>query len=144
MRIPRAERRMARRRDNLSVSVCEKIVSLESVSGRGLHGSEHIWLYSWQRFARCPHVDARDTEPGITSAKAGGNKRIANLREVINRMLYLLTPGSRWRAIPGILSPEGTIQGDLDRYSEDARPDRLQGRYLKWREQMGRQAARWP
>ena len=38
--------------------------------------------------------------PLIPPAKRGGNKRTANLREVVNGQMYFLSAGCQWRAIP--------------------------------------------
>ena len=41
-------------------------------------------------------------EPGIPPAKRGGNKRTVTLREVVNGLMYILSTGCQWRAIPKI------------------------------------------
>ena len=38
--------------------------------------------------------------PLIAPAKPGGNKRTVNLREVMNGIMYVLSTGCQWRAIP--------------------------------------------
>ena len=38
--------------------------------------------------------------PLIPPAKPGGNKRSVNLREVMNGLMYILSTGCQWRAIP--------------------------------------------
>jgi transposase len=83
-----------------------------------------------------------ETEPRIAPAKPGGNKRTANLREVINGTMYLLTNGCQRRAIPKDLPLESTIQGYLDRWGDDGTLHRLYHvRYLEWRERMCRRAS---
>ena len=47
--------------------------------------------------------------PEIPPAKAGGNKRTVELREVINGLMYILGTGCQWRAIPRDLPPKSTI-----------------------------------
>ena len=39
-------------------------------------------------------------EPLIPPAKRGGNKRAVNVREVVNGLMYVLSTGCQWRAIP--------------------------------------------
>src|SRR5215831_18926711 len=39
-------------------------------------------------------------EPGLPPAKPGGNKRTVNLREIANGLMYILSTGCQWRAIP--------------------------------------------
>ena len=36
----------------------------------------------------------------IPPAKPGGNKRTVNLREIANGLMYILSTGCQWRAIP--------------------------------------------
>jgi transposase len=44
-------------------------------------------------------------EPLIPAAKRGGNKRHVNVREVVNALMYVLSTGCQWRAIPKDLPP---------------------------------------
>ena len=44
-------------------------------------------------------------EPLIPPAKRGGRKREANMREVFNGVMYVLSTGSQWRYIPKDLPP---------------------------------------
>src|SRR6266567_110227 len=39
-------------------------------------------------------------EPLIPPAKRGGNKRHVEVREVMNGIMYILSTGCQWRAIP--------------------------------------------
>ena len=39
-------------------------------------------------------------EPLIRPGKRGGNKRTVNVREVVNGLMYILSTGCQWRAIP--------------------------------------------
>jgi Putative transposase of IS4/5 family (DUF4096) len=39
-------------------------------------------------------------EPCIPPAKRGGNKRSVNVREIVNGLIYILSTGCQWRAIP--------------------------------------------
>ena len=45
----------------------------------------------------------------IPRAKRGGNKRTVNVREVVNGLMYVLSTGCQWRAIPKDLPPRSTI-----------------------------------
>jgi len=48
-------------------------------------------------------------EPHIPPAKRGGNKRTVKLREVVNGLMYILSAGCQWRAIPKDLPPRSTL-----------------------------------
>ena len=52
-------------------------------------------------------------EPLIPPAKRGGDKRTVNLREVMNALLYVLSTGCQWRAIPKDLPPRSTSRPAL-------------------------------
>jgi transposase len=39
-------------------------------------------------------------EPLIPPAKRGGNRRHVDVREVVNGLMYVLSTGCQWRAIP--------------------------------------------
>ena len=45
------------------------------------------------------------TGPLIPPAKRGGNRRTVNAREVVNGLMYVLSTGCQWRAIPKDLPP---------------------------------------
>ena len=47
-------------------------------------------------------------EPLIAPAKRGGNKRTVDVREVVNGLMYVLSSGCQWRAIPKDLPPRST------------------------------------
>jgi hypothetical protein len=47
-------------------------------------------------------------EPLIPPGKPGGGKRTANMREVVNGLMYVLSTGCQWRAIPKDLPPKST------------------------------------
>ena len=57
--------------------------------------------------------------PLITPAKRGGNKRRVNLREVVNALLYVLSTGCQWAAIPKDLPPRSTLHDYFDRWDYD-------------------------
>jgi transposase len=45
----------------------------------------------------------------IPPGRRGGRKRTVNVREVLNGLLYVLSTGCQWRAIPKELPPRSTI-----------------------------------
>src|ERR1041384_3210607 len=47
-------------------------------------------------------------EPLIPPARRGGNKRHVDEREVVNGLMYVLSTGCQWRAIPKDLPPRLT------------------------------------
>ena len=47
--------------------------------------------------------------PLIPSAKRGGNKRTVNVREVVNGLMYILSTGCQWAAIPKDLPPRVSV-----------------------------------
>src|SRR5271157_1673032 len=63
--------------------------------------------------------------PLIPPAKPGGNKRTVNLREVVNGLMYILSTGCQWRAIPKDLAARSTIDDYFDRWSWDGTLDRI-------------------
>src|SRR5215469_1035012 len=42
----------------------------------------------------------REIEPQIPPGKRGGNKRTVNIREVVNGIMYILSTGCQWHALP--------------------------------------------
>jgi transposase len=48
--------------------------------------------------------------PLIPPAKLGGNKRSVDIREVVNGVMYILSTGCQWRAIPKELPPRPGAQ----------------------------------
>ena len=80
--------------------------------------------------------------PLIPLARAGGNKRRVNIREVVNGLMYLLGTGCQWRAIPKDLPPRSTVHDYLGRWSHDGTLERMHhALYIKCREQDGREAS---
>ncbi len=78
--------------------------------------------------------------PLIPAAKRGGNKRRVDLREIVNGLLYVLSTGCQWRAIPKDLPPRSTVHGYLDLWDWDGTLDRIhEALYLKCREAEGRE-----
>ena len=61
----------------------------------------------------------------IAPAKPGGNKRSVDVREVMNGIMYILSTGCQWRAIPKDLPPRSTVHDYLDLWSYDGTLDRI-------------------
>jgi transposase len=81
-------------------------------------------------------------EPLIPPAKRGGNKRRVDVREVMNGIMYVLSTGCRWRAVPKDLSPRSTLFDYLNLWTWDGTLDRLHhALYLECREQSEREAS---
>lgn len=80
-------------------------------------------------------------EPLIPPAKPGGNKRSVDVREVMNGIMYVLSTGCQWRAIPKDLPPKSTVHDYLDLWSWDGTLDRIHhALYAECREQGEREA----
>ena len=47
--------------------------------------------------------------PLIPAAKPGGNKRTVDVREVVNGIMYILSTGCQWAALPKDLPPRSTV-----------------------------------
>jgi transposase len=78
--------------------------------------------------------------PLIPPAKRGGDKRTVNIREVVNGLLYVLSTGCQWRAIPKDLPPRSTVHGYFDLWTWDGTLDRIHfALYQRCREQAGRE-----
>jgi len=80
--------------------------------------------------------------PLIPPAKRGGNKRSVDLREVVNGLMYVLSTGCQWRAIPKDLPPRSTLHDYLDLWSWDGTLDRIHFTlYVQCRERAGCEAS---
>lgn len=80
--------------------------------------------------------------PLIPPAKRGGNKRTVDVREVLNGLLYVLSTGCQWRAVPKDLPPRSTLHDYLERWTWDSTLERIhEVLYMKSREQIGREAS---
>ncbi len=78
------------------------------------------------------------TRPLIPRAKRGGNKRTVNVREVVNGLMYVLSTGCQWAAIPKDLPPRSTVNFYFKRWQHDGTLDRLHhALYVACREQAG-------
>lgn len=50
------------------------------------------------------------TAPSILPAKAEGRRRSADMREVVNALLYIATSGCAWRPLPKCFPPVSTVR----------------------------------
>jgi transposase len=81
-------------------------------------------------------------EPLIPPAKRGGNKRHVDAREIVNGLMYILSTGCQWRALPKDLPPRSTVHDYFDLWSWDGTLDRIhQALYAQCRDQAGREAS---
>jgi transposase len=79
--------------------------------------------------------------PLIPPPKSGGNKRTRDMREVVNGLMYVLSTGCQWRAIPKDLPPRSTVYGYFDLWDYDGTVQRLHhALFVQCREQAGREA----
>ena len=53
-------------------------------------------------------------------AKRGGRKRSVDVREVVNGLMYILSTGCQWRAVPKDLPPRSTLFEYFDLKEEGA------------------------
>jgi transposase len=81
-------------------------------------------------------------KPLIPPAKRGGNKRTVVMREVINGLMYILSTGCQWRAIPKDLAPRSTVNRYFSRWTYDGTLDRIHHTlYVACRERADRDAS---
>lgn len=80
--------------------------------------------------------------PLIPPARRGGGKRTVDMREVVNGLMYVLSTGCQWRAIPKDLPAKSTVYGYFDLWTYDGTLDRLHhALYVRCREIAGREAS---
>ena len=80
--------------------------------------------------------------PLIPPAKRGGNKRTADMREVVNGLMHVLSTGCQWAAIPKDLAPRSTVNDYFLRWQHDRTLERLHhALYVQCREQAGCEAS---
>jgi transposase len=81
-------------------------------------------------------------EPMVPPAKRGGNKRQVDIREMLNGLLYILSRGCQWQAMPKDLPPKSTVHGYFVRWRDDRTLDRIHHQlYVKCRELAERKAS---
>lgn len=80
--------------------------------------------------------------PLIRPGRRGGRRRSVDLREVVNGMLYVLSTGCQWAAIPKDLPPKSTVYGYFGLWSWDGTLERIHDAlYTACREQASREAS---
>ena len=77
-------------------------------------------------------------EPLIPPGKRGGGKRTVVMREVVNGLMYILSTGCQWAALPKDLPPKSTVYDYFDLWSWDRIHEAL---YAACREQASREAS---
>ena len=81
-------------------------------------------------------------KPLIPPAKRGGNRRHVDVREVVNGLMYVLSTGCQWRAIPKDLPPRSTLHDYFDLWSWDGTLERIhEALYAKCREAAAHEAS---
>ena len=101
----------------------------------------------YDRSKLCYPSDLTDEEwahvrPHIPSAKRGGNRRHVDVRAIVNGLMYILSTGCQWRAIPKDLPARSTLHDYFDLWSWDGTLERIHhGLYVECRERAGREAS---
>ena len=81
-------------------------------------------------------------KPLIPPAKRGGNRRHVDARAIVDGLMYILSTGCQWRALPKDLPPRSTVHDYFGLWSWDGTLDRIHhALYVKCREQAGREAS---
>ena len=81
-------------------------------------------------------------KPLIPPAGCGGNRRHVNTRGVVNGLMYVLSTGCQWRAIPKDLPPRSTVYGYFDLLSRDGTIERTRhALYVKCRKVASREVS---
>ena len=81
-------------------------------------------------------------KPLIPPAKRGGNKRRVDERAIVDGLMYILSTGCQWRALPKDLPPRSTVHDYFDLWNWDGTLDRIHYElYVKCREEAGREAS---
>jgi transposase len=80
--------------------------------------------------------------PLIPPGKSGGGKRTVIMREVVNGLMYVISTGCQWRAIPNDLPPKSTVYEYFDLWTDDGTLQRIHhALYEQCREQAQREAS---
>jgi transposase len=80
--------------------------------------------------------------PLIPPAKRGGNKRTVDVRAVVNGVMYVLSTGCQWAALPKDLPPRSTVNDYFRRWDWDGTLARIHhALYVQCREAAGREAS---
>src|SRR5258705_10027108 len=67
----------------------------------------------------------RLVEPLIPPGKTGGGKRTVIMRVVVNGLMYILSTGCHWRAIPKDLPPTSSVYDYFDLWTYDGTFERI-------------------
>ena len=77
--------------------------------------------------------------PLIPPARRGGRRRTVNIREVFNGLMYVLSTGCQWRALPKEFPPRSTVFDYFGLWQADGTLRRIHSAlYVKCREQQAR------
>ena len=77
--------------------------------------------------------------PLIPPARRGGRKRTVNIREVFNGLMYVLSTGCQWRALPKEFPPRSTVFDYFGLWQAEGTLRRIHtALYVKCREQQER------
>jgi transposase len=80
--------------------------------------------------------------PCIPPCKRGGRQRTVDLREVVNGVMYVLSTGCQWRAVPKDLPPRSTLHDYLGSWEWDGTLEHIHhALYVLCREQAEREAS---
>ena len=80
--------------------------------------------------------------PLIPRAKPGGSKLTVDVRAVVNGVMYILSTGCQWAALPKDLPPRSTVNDYLRRWDDDRTLDRIHhALYVRCRGKAGREAS---
>src|SRR5438067_2946406 len=81
-------------------------------------------------------------EPLIPPGRTGGGKRTVIMREVVNGLMYILSTGCQWRAIPKDLPPKSSVYDYFDLWTYDGTLERIHyALYEQCRERAQREAS---
>jgi transposase len=81
-------------------------------------------------------------EPLIPPARRGGNRRTVVVRDVVDGVMYILSTGCQWSALPKDLPPRSTVNDYFRRWDDDGTLDRIHhALYVQCRELAERDAS---
>jgi transposase len=80
--------------------------------------------------------------PLIPPAKKGGNKRTVDVREVVDGIMFILSTGCQWAALPKDLPPRSTVNDYFRRWRDGGTLERIHhSLYVQCREKADRPAS---